>query len=257
MNWFEAVILGIIEGITEFLPISSTGHLVLFSSFLGIHNSDFLKTFEIAIQLGAILSVVVLYWQKIFFDRKVMLKVLSAFIPTALIGLFLYKLFKETLLIRNYFVLWSLFLGGIFLILFELLRKGKSDGIKLENISYRKAFIVGIFQAFSIVPGVSRAGATILGGLALGIERKAIVEFSFLLAFPTMAAATIFDLSQTAGSFSPGDFYVLLIGFAVSFLVAMGAIKFLLKFIKTHTFIPFGIFRIVISLIFPLSFMVT
>lgn len=275
MSPFQAVIFGIVEGISEFLPISSTGHLILTSRLLGLAQTEFLKSFEIAIQFGAILSVVVLYWKSLFTDREVLKRVLAAFIPTGILGFLLYKLVKKFLLGNGQVVLWSLFLGGVFLILFELyhvrpdlrsksgdcpdflnLKNTSSQGRKdrpttgIAKLSYKTAVLIGVFQTVSMIPGVSRSAATIVGGLILGMERKTIVEFSFLLAVPTMLAATGLDLVKNADSFSRDQFGLLLIGFFTSFIVAIAVIKWFLHFIKQHNFIPFGIYRIVLVIIF-------
>ena len=251
MNVLTAIIFGIVEGLTEFLPISSTGHLILTARLLGVFQTEFLKSFEIAIQLGAILSVAVLYRRSLFADLEVLKRVLAAFIPTAIFGLIFYKILKNFLLGSDKVVLWALFIGGIILIIFELLHREKEEaGERLSDISYFKSFLIGIFQSIAIIPGVSRAAATICGGLMLGLKRKTIVEFSFLLAVPTMLAAAGFDLVKSAGAFSSQQFIFLLIGFITSFVVAIIAIKFLLSFIKRHNFISFGIYRIVLALLF-------
>lgn len=255
MTLLQSIILGIIEGITEFLPISSTGHLILASKLLGIADTDFLKSFEIAIQLGAILAVVALYWRRFALNHETWRKVLFAFVPTAILGFIFYKLLKTVLLGNAMLVVWSLLLGGIALIVFEIwhkrqLAKGKPD----TGITLKKSFALGIVQALAIIPGVSRSGATIVGGLLMGISREKIVEFSFLLAIPTMAAATGYDLLKSGASFSSNDFYVLAIGFIMSFIVAMLAIKWFLNFVKHHTFIWFGVYRIFAAIIFYILF---
>lgn len=259
MTIIQAIILGIVEGVTEFLPISSTGHLILTSKLLGIADSDFLKSFEIAIQLGAILAVVVLYWRR-FLPKRSMettafggvpptaAKVLVAFLPTAIIGFLLYKILKTYLLGNAILVVWVLFLGGVALIVFELWHVRRTH--QAQPLTYRNSFLTGLAQALAIIPGISRSGATIVAGLLLGISREAIVEFSFLLAVPTMAAATAYDLYKSAGSFSLGEFHILAIGFIVSFFVAMASIKWLLYFIKNHSFISFGVYRIVVAGLF-------
>jgi undecaprenyl-diphosphatase len=248
MDLLDAIILGIIEGITEFLPVSSTGHLILASALLRLSDSEFLKTFEIAIQLGAILSVVVLYARSLLKDWQLIQKVIVAFIPTALIGLVAYKFVKKYLLGNENVVVVALLAGGIFLILFELYQRGKEPDIK--NISYLQAFWIGLFQCISMIPGVSRSAATIIGGMVLGIERRVIVEFSFLLAIPVMFAATTLDVYKTGMRFSSDDLKLLAAGFAVSFIVALAAVKFLLRYIQHHTFISFGVYRIVIAVLF-------
>ena len=250
MNLFQAIILGIVEGVTEFLPISSTGHLILTSRILELKQTEFLKSFEIAIQLGAILSIVFLYWKSFLIEQKVLKKVIVAFIPTGVIGFVFYKIFKNFLM-QDTIVLWALFLGGIFLIVFEFLYKEKKEAKEsMAEISYFQSFLIGIFQSFAMIAGVSRAAATIIGGLSLGLKRKTIVEFSFLLAVPTMLAATLFDLSKNASDFSFSQLHFLIAGFITSFFVAALSVKFLLYFIKKHTFISFGFYRIILALLF-------
>ena len=238
------------RGVTEFLPISSTGHLILASRLLGLAQTDFLKSFEIAIQLGAIASVVLLYWRR-FLEPNVLSKVLVAFVPTGLIGFALYRVIKTYLFDSDTVVLWALGLGGVVLIVFELLHRERDGAVDdVASISYSKALLIGIFQSLSIVPGVSRAGATIVGGLILGLTSTTIVQFSFMLAVPTMLAATGYDLLKNASSFAADQFGVLAVGFIASFVVALLSIKFLLAFVRTHTFIPFGVYRIVAAIAF-------
>jgi len=251
MDIFGALILGIVEGISEFLPISSTGHLILASRLLGIFQTEFVKTFEIAIQLGAILSVVVLYWKKFLLNIEVLKRVFVAFLPTAAIGFVLYKFIKKFLMGNSLIVVWSLFLGGLFLIIFELFHREKKDAVsEIPSISYRQAAVIGVFQAVAVIPGVSRSAATIIGGLMLGLRRDVIVEFSFLLAVPTMLAATLLDLYKNSNLSDRSQFTVLGVGFATSFVAAIFAIKFLINFIKKHNFIPFGVYRILLAISF-------
>jgi undecaprenyl-diphosphatase len=251
MTYLHTLILGIVEGVSEFLPISSTGHLILTSYLLHLKQTDFQKSFEIAIQLGAILSVVVLYWRALLINFEILKRVITAFIPTAILGFIFYKIIKRVLLGSNTVVLYSLLIGGIFLVLFELWHREKEGASEeLSDISYSKSFIIGLCQAVAMIPGVSRSAATIIGGLILGIKRKTIVEFSFLLAVPTMVAATGLDLMKSVGHFSMEEFYLLLMGFVSSFIAALLSIKWLIHFIKNHTFISFGIYRILIFLLF-------
>lgn len=251
MDLFHAVILGIVEGVSEFLPISSTGHLILASKLMGIPSTEFVKSFEIAIQLGAILSVVMLYGKSLLVDLKILQRVVVAFIPTAVIGLVLYKLIKKFLLGNSMVVVWSLLIGGILLIVFELLHKEKGDAKEdLAKIPLKTAFLIGVFQAIAVVPGVSRSAATIVGGLMLGLKRRTIVEFSFLLAIPTMAAAAGLDLLKSSHSFTGAEMSALGVGFIVSFIVALFSIKFLMHYIKNNNFIPFGIYRIIVAVVF-------
>ncbi len=259
MSIFHAVLLGIVQGITEFLPISSTGHLILAQRVLNIDPTAFSKSFDIIIQLGAILAVIVLYWKKLT-DTDTAKKVLFAFIPTGIVGLLLYKTVKTYLLGSVPVVLWSLGIGGIVLVAFELwhdsasredLRKARHQSIK--DISYKQAFIIGLYQSVAIIPGVSRSAATIMGGLALGISRVTIVEFSFLLAAPTMLAASGLDLVKNYSTFSTENFWTLAVGFVISFLVALPSLRFLLDYVRRHTFIPFGMYRIAIAMLFFLT----
>ena len=245
-----ALILGIVEGFTEFLPISSTGHLILTGKLFGLVETDFIKSFEIAIQLGAILSVIVLYWRTFLVDIEVIKKISVAFLPTGIIGFVLYKLIKTFLLGSSWVVLWSLLIGGIVIIFFEMLHKEKEDTTEeLTEVTYQQSFLIGVFQSLAVIPGVSRSAATIIGGLILGLKRKTIVEFSFLLAVPTMFAATVYDLYKNGSSFSFAQFNLLAIGFLTAFIIALLSIKFLVRFIQTHTFISFGIYRIALVII--------
>lgn len=252
MGIFESIILGVVEGFTEFLPISSTGHLILSSYLLKLEQSSFLTSFQIAIQLGAILSVVVLYFKKFLLNTEVIKRIAVAFLPTAVVGFFLYGFIKNVLIGSTVTVLWSLLLGGVALIIFEFWYRSKelTHEKNVADISYAHCFFIGLFQTVAVVPGVSRAGATILGGLWLGVPRKTIVEFSFLLALPTMAGATGLDLLKNASSFSYDQFSILAVGFVASFVTAMLAIKFLLSFIQKHTFAPFGVYRIIMAIVF-------
>jgi len=250
MPYTDAIILGVVEGITEFLPVSSTGHLILTSHLLSIPSSSFLSSFEIAIQLGAIGAVVVLYWRS-FFDVEVLKRLVVGFIPTAVIGLALYSYVKHHLLGNELVVVSALFLGGVALIVFELFhkeREGAPEGV--TTITYLQAFLVGVAQSVAMIPGVSRSAATIVGGLALGIRRATILEFSFLLAVPTMGAAVALDVLKSYQTFTLEGVGSIGIGFVVAFIVALFSIKFLLKFVRTNTFIPFGIYRIIVAGLF-------
>ncbi|MDD5439173.1 MAG: undecaprenyl-diphosphatase UppP [Candidatus Omnitrophica bacterium] len=259
MDVLHAVILGVVEGLTEFLPISSTGHLILAARVFNVPQTDFVKSFEIIIQLGAILAVIALYYKLLLRDRAVLKKVLAAFIPTGIIGFIAYQAVKKFLLGNSFIVVWALFIGGIVIILFELVYRKRSarvpegpltDHDAIASISYPQAIGIGIVQTVSIIPGVSRAAATIMGGLALGVTRKTIVEFSFLLAVPTMLAATVLDLSKNAALFSRGQYLALAVGFMTSFVVAVFAVKWFIAFIQRYSFIVFGVYRIIIALIF-------
>jgi undecaprenyl-diphosphatase len=251
--FIASLVLGLVEGITEFLPISSTGHLILTQSILKIQSTEFWKTFDIFIQLGAILAVVILYWKKVLQSRQLFKKILIAFLPTAIIGLIAYKIIKKILLGNDLIVLISLFIGGWLIIYFEKWYSRKKVSMekltKLEDISTLQALKIGLFQTLAMIPGVSRSGATILGGLFLGIERQAIVEFSFLLAVPTMTAATGLDLFKSGLNISPDQWQYMLIGFFASFLTALLAIKFLINYVRLNNFKIFGWYRIIVALI--------
>jgi undecaprenyl-diphosphatase len=250
MTFFDSIVLGVVEGLTEFLPISSTGHLILTSELLKIPETEFLKSFEVMIQLGAILAVVALYWRKLLLDRAVMERIVVALIPALGVGYLFYSSIRR-MLGSETVVLWSLLIGGILIILIESFQKGKEGNVEdVALMSHKTAFFVGLFQALSVIPGLSRAGATIMGGLLLGVKRTVIVEFSFLLAVPTMAAATGYDFLKNGAAFSSDDIGLLAVGFVTSFIVALAAIKFFLRFVSTHTFVPFGIYRIVAAIVF-------
>lgn len=251
MDLLQAVILSIIEGITEFLPISSTGHLILTSDILKIAQTDFVKSFEIIIQLGAILAVVFLYWKKLLNSKLLILKILAAFVPTAIIGFILFHFIKQFLIGNTSVTLWALFLGGIALIVIEKFYKEKPNHLdNIEKLSYKNAVVIGLIQSISMIPGVSRAAATILGGLFVGLKRKTAVEFSFLLAIPTMVAATGLDLVKSNFSFTGEEWGFLFIGFVGAFVTAHMAIKYFLKYIEKHTFVAFGVYRIVLTIAF-------
>jgi len=253
VDYFQALILSIVEGISEFLPISSTGHLILASDILKIQQTEFIKSFEIFIQFGAILGVVFLYWKTLTKNIEIWKRILVAFIPTGILGFIFYKIVKAFFLGNVAVTLLALFVGGIFLLLLEFLHKERDHHKeKIEDISLKNAFLIGLFQSISMIPGVSRSAATIVGGLILGTKRKTAVEFSFLLAIPTMTAATAFDLGKSHFSFNSNEIGLLAIGFFGSFIVAILAVKFFLNFIQKHTFIPFGIYRIVLAILFYL-----
>ncbi len=251
MSLWQTIVLGIVEGITEFLPVSSTGRLILTSRLLNIVQSDFLSSFQIVIQLGAILAVVVLYGRSLILNSKILRRVFAAFVPTAVIGLIFYKIIKSILMDGEFVVLWALLAGGIILVAFEFFYKEKEGATQdIEALSYKQAILIGVFQSFAMVPGISRSAATIIGGLSLGLKRKTIVEFSFLLAVPTMAAATGLDIIKSASAFSLDQVGLLAVGFLVAFIVAWASIKFLLHFIQHHSFMVFGFYRIIISILF-------
>ncbi|MEK7651704.1 MAG: undecaprenyl-diphosphate phosphatase [Patescibacteria group bacterium] len=258
MSYIHATILGIIEGLTEFLPISSTAHLILASDLMNLVQSEFNKSFEIIIQMGAIFSVVFLYYKDIF-KWAMIKKLFVAFVPTAIIGLLLYKFIKGYLIGNTVVVLWALAIGGLLLIIFERvfakkIAANESESMGLSEITYKQSFIVGLFQSIAVIPGVSRSAATIIGGMLWGVKRKVIVEFSFLLAVPTMVAATALDIYKNMGAFTNSDWKVLSLGLVVSFVTAVLAIKFFIAYIQKNTFSAFGWYRILLVIVFATIF---
>jgi undecaprenyl-diphosphatase len=258
MTIIQSLILGLIEGLTEFLPISSTAHLIIAANWLKIPDSESLKSFLIAIQLGAILSVAVLYAKTIIKNPKLIWKIAAAFIPTSIIGLAAYKLVKSYLMESLPIIAGALIVGGLILIILEKYFSKKAlastvikqpNEAELSAITYRQAAIIGAYQALAIVPGVSRSAATIMGGLSLGISRKNIIEFSFLLAMPTMLAATAFDLYKNPPMLNQQEIIVWAFGFVMAFITAILGIKFFLRYIQKNNFIIFGWYRIVAGLI--------
>lgn len=251
MTLLEAFYLGIVEGLTEFLPISSTGHLILTSHLLTIPQSDFLIAFEIAIQLGAILAVLYMYWKRIF-TVSMIKRLVVAFIPTAIAGFLLYPYIKS-LLTNPLLVGVTLFVGGVIILFVESIyykAQEKGEVIMRHDVTFKEAFLLGLYQVLAMIPGVSRSGAVIVGGLLMKLDRRMLTEFTFLLAVPTMSAATLYsfyknmDIVMQAGNLS-----ALLIGMLTSFVVATFVIKLFLDYIRQHTFIVFGFYRIAIGLI--------
>lgn len=255
MSFIQAVIIAIVEGITEFLPVSSTGHMILASSLIKIHEDTFVKTFEVSIQLGAILAIVMLYAKKFLQSFNIYLKLGTAFLPTAIVGFIAYD-FIKAYLFNPLIVAISLIAGGIILILIDrkvVNRKSETDLI--ENISYRRAFFIGSIQCFSMIPGVSRAAATIIGGVFNGLSKKQATEFSFLLAVPTMFAATGYDLYKTSAHFTNHEYFLLGTGLVVAFLTAWLAVKVFLRIVENYGFIHFGYYRILVGILFLLFFL--
>lgn len=258
MSPLHSIILGIVEGLTEFLPISSTAHLSLTSQLLGIAQTDFIKTFEIAIQSGAMLAVIAIYWRK-FLNMEINKKIIAGFLPTAILGFVLYKLIKSYLIGNLYVTLASLFIGGIILIVFEknINKKEKTQVSTNETdiigLSYKKTALIGLFQSLAVIPGVSRSAATIVSGRLLGLKKDSVVEFSFLLAVPTILAATGYDLLKNYALFSSQDIGSLSLGFIFSFITAIISIKFFISYISKHSLTSFGIYRILVSILILIS----
>ncbi len=252
MSLFDAILTAIVEGLTEFLPISSTGHMILLNYLLGNHEDAFTSTFEIVIQLGAIMAIVLLYAKRFIFKFDIYLKLFVAFLPSAVLGALLYKIIKGYLF-NHWVVATSLILGGIVLIFIDRwVHHGEQSEEELDNISYKQAFFIGCFQCISMVPGVSRAAATIIGGMVNGLSKKSAAEFSFLLAIPTMMAASAKDLYEFEGTISNDQWGTIAIGFVVAFLTAIVAVKWFVKLLEKHGFMGFGWYRIVIGVLFLL-----
>ena len=248
MNYLQAIILAIIEGITEFLPVSSTGHMIIASSFFGIAHDDFTKLFTIVIQLGAILSVVVLYFKRFFQSIDFYLKIIVAFIPAVVFGLLFAKKI-DALLENPVTVAVSLLVGGIILLQVDKWFLSAHDNpSEDQKIGYVTAFKIGLFQCIAMIPGVSRSGASIVGGMSQKLSRKTAAEFSFFLAVPTMLGATLkkcYDFYKAGYILTSDQINLLIIGNIVGFIVALLAIKTFIDFLSKNGFKVFGYYRII------------
>lgn len=249
MSWLELVILSFIEGLTEFLPISSTGHLIIASAYMGIAEDPFVKNFEVIIQFGAIASVLVLYWPRFFGGLEFYKKLIVAFLPAAVIGLLIKK--KIDLILGSVeIVAWALLVGGIFFIWSDKKFSAQSEGGKnIRELSIRDCLLLGVAQCLAFVPGVSRAGATILGGLFLGMNRKEATEFSFLLAVPTLAGATAVKSLGIMKTITTDQLGMLAAGTCLSFVFATAAIKFFVNLVSRSGFKVFGYYRIALAIV--------
>jgi len=255
MTIFDSITLGIIEGFTEFLPISSTGHLIVASEFLGLGQNNVTKAYEVIIQFAAILAVLINYKDK-FTIKKIDLwtKVILAFIPIGAVG-YIFSNQIKTLFSIEIVAIMFIIGGIIFLIVERFFIKENTQTIDdIELISFKQAMIIGVAQVFSLVPGTSRAGSTIIGALLVGLSRKASAEFSFLLAFPVMTAVTGYDLLKHYNEFSSANLITLGVGFVVAFFVAYLTIKLFLAFLERFTFVAFGIYRIVFGVLLLIIF---
>jgi undecaprenyl-diphosphatase len=248
MSFLEAIILAIIEGLTEFLPVSSTGHMIIASTFMGIASDDFVKLFTVAIQFGAILSVVLVYFKKFFQSWTFYMKLFVAFVPTGIIGLLL-KSKVDALLENVWVVAISLLLGGVVLLFVDkFFAKNEEEG--LDEVDYKTGFIIGTIQSIAMIPGVSRSAATIIGGLSQKLTRKAAAEFSFFLAVPTMFAATaksIWDEKELLLKSSNNEMVLLIVGNIIAFIVAYIAIRSFISYLSKNGFKIFGYYRIVLG----------
>lgn len=249
MDIFQAIILGIVEGFTEFLPISSTGHMIVVADWMGMDENAENKAFMVIIQLAAILAVVFNYKDKFSFSKiELWIKVLIAFLPLAIVGFIFKDLIKSSF--TPQIVAYMFIIGGIIFLILEYFYKEQSHHINdVEEISYKQAGWIGFAQIFALIPGTSRAGASIVGALLVGLSRKAAAEFSFLLAVPVMLATSGYDLLKHYDEFSQEGVVTLGIGFIVSFIVAYYTMKFFIKFLENFTFVAFGVYRIIFGVL--------
>lgn len=249
MNIFESIILGIVQGFTEFLPISSTGHLIVTSSLFGINQTASTKAFEVIIQFASILAVIFNYKDKFTFEKiELWKKITLAFLPIGIVGFLFAKHIKTLFSVEIVAVMFII--GGVIFLIIEKYYKKKEHFIHdIEQISYKQAFFIGVAQIFALIPGTSRAGSTIVGAILVGLNRRASAEFSFLLALPVMMATTGYDVVKHYNEFTDSNLIVLGFGFVTSFIVAFITIKLFLKFLENFTFVFFGIYRIFLGLI--------
>ncbi len=255
MTLLQAIILSIIEGLTEYLPISSTGHMIITSWMMGIEDNDFVKNFEVIVQFGAILSVLSLYWRRFLVDWSFYAKLFVAFIPTAVLG-FLVKNKIDQILGDVRVVAWALLIGGVILIgvdkFFakqEAEARGRDDKAELDNMTYVQSGLLGVIQCLAFIPGVSRSAATIVGGLGMRLSRKAAAEFSFFLAVPTLSAAAAYKTLKILPSITSEQIPLLLVGNAVSFIVGAITIKAFVGYLSRRGFFAFGVYRIIVGAI--------
>jgi len=254
-DWLMAIILGLVEGLTEFIPVSSTGHLLLLGHFLGFESTG--KTFEIVIQLGALLAIISVYFKRLWtlatrwpFDaeaRRFLIGLLVAFAPAVVIGVFAYDFIKLVLFETPVVICVALIVGGILLLLLDRMKKVPVY-LEADRYPMRVYLLIGLFQCLAMIPGVSRSGATIAGGLLLGTDKRSAAEFSFFLALPTMGAAVAYDLLQNWERLDFSDAGLIAIGFVTAFLTALAVVKLLLDFVSRHGFAPFAWWRIVVGI---------
>ncbi len=248
MDMFQAILIGIIEGFTEFLPISSTGHMIVASHYLGVKESDLVKAYEVIIQFAAIVAVVLIYREKLSLShRQLWSKLMVAFVPLGAVG-FLFR-HQIKALFSVPVVAWMFIIGGVvFLVVEFFYRDDRARTHTIESVSWKQAILIGIAQIASLIPGTSRAGATIIGGLLVGLDRTTSAEFSFLLAIPVMAAVSGYDLLKHYHAFAHANWEAFAVGFAVAFVVAWLTIKLFIAFLSRFTFVPFGIYRILLGI---------
>lgn len=244
MTLLEVFILAFIEGLTEFIPVSSTGHLILTSAALNIPNSDFIKAFNVIIQFGAILAVVYLYWKKLKWDYEFYKNVTLAFIPTAILG-FLFKNKVDELMESTAVVAYALIVGGLVLIWIDSFFKNRPN----KDLNSKSSLLIGVFQSIAMIPGISRSAATIIGGQVFGLTREKAAEFSFILAIPTLGAATLYKLWKIRDLIESSHLVNLSLGVFLSFIFSVLAIKFFISFVTKYGFKLFGYYRIILGAI--------
>lgn len=258
MNIVHAVLLGVVEGVTEFLPVSSTFHLILTSQILGLAQSDFVKLFEVFIQSGAILSVLFIYAKTLLTDRDLLTKVVVAFIPTGIVGLALYKVIKNVFFHSTDLMLGVFLAVGIMFVFYEQKLKEKKRPLSktIDTLTVKEAIVIGLVQSLAIIPGVSRAGAVILGMMMMRYRRDEAARFSFMLAIPTILAASAYDLFKMRDLVISNTQNALLlgVGFLSAFITSYFVVKWLLNFLKTNTLTNFGFYRIILAIIILLFF---
>lgn len=250
MDILDSVILGVIEGFTEFLPISSTGHMIVVSKFLGIKQTDVTKAYEVIIQFAAILAVVFNYKDKLTPNHiNLWIKVFISFLPLAIIGYIFKDQIKELFSI-NVVAIMFIVGGVIFLVMEWFFIDDKKASIKdVEDVGYKEALVIGVAQVLALIPGTSRAGSTIIGALSVGLSRKASAEYSFLLALPVMSAVSAYDFLKHYKDFASSDMFVLGVGFITAFITAYITMKLFLSFLERFTFVAFGVYRIVFGIV--------
>jgi len=255
MTVLDSIILGIVEGFTEFLPISSTGHMIVVSEFLGIEQTSVNKAFEVIIQFAAILAVILTYPSKFTFKHiDLWTKVLIAFLPIAALG-FLFSTQVKAMFSIQIVAIMFIVGGIVFLIVEKFYNEKETHTLDVEDVTYKQAIWIGLAQIFALIPGTSRAGASVIGAMLVGLNRKTSAEFSFLLAFPVMCATTAYDLLKHHEELlADANLMNLAVGFVVSFVVGFLTIKIFLKFLEKFTFVAFGIYRIIFGIALLLIF---
>lgn len=247
MTLLHAAILGVVEGLTEFLPISSTAHMILASRLMGLQQTEFLKFFEVFIQIGAIFAVVFLYFKK-FFDLKLIKQLIASFIPTAIIGFLLYKVIKTVFFDSTYLIAGSLILVGVLFIIVEKYNKKLTKSV--GKMTLQTAVLIGLAQALAVVPGVSRAGIVMIAMMMLGFKREESAQYSFMLALPTLAAAALLDAIKMRGiSLTTPEYEMIGIGLLTSFIVAYFSMKWFISFLQKKKLTSFGVYRIALGII--------